>query len=194
MTEADLVGLIEQDRVDLEADSVREPGDYADLVSGQGKLLKWDTINNAYLSAVAELQGVQISLGVNREPPFRGKSLKNVMEIRRTQADQLAREQFEDRGAGGVNSSYTDAEFLRMQLALLKSSVAKPTGSIAQALRIRVDLLLGHFLVLRGETRRDAELADLAVRELPMQEGATPCWLMMLLISNSKTNKWGKRQ
>jgi hypothetical protein len=129
MTEADLVGLIEQDRVDLEADSVREPGDYADLVSGQGKLLKWDTINNAYLSAVAELQGVQISLGVNREPPFRGKSLKNVMEIRRTQADQLAREQFEDRGAGGVNSSYTDADFLRMQLALLKSSVAKPTVS-----------------------------------------------------------------
>lgn len=64
MTEADLVGLIEQDRVDLEADSVREPGDYADLVSGQGKLLKWDTINNAYLSAVAGLQGVQISLGV----------------------------------------------------------------------------------------------------------------------------------
>ena len=61
MTEADLVSLIEQDRVDLEADSVREPGDSADLVSGQGKLLKWDT---AYLSAVAELQGVQISLGV----------------------------------------------------------------------------------------------------------------------------------
>lgn len=51
------------------------------------------------------------------------------MEIRRTQADQLAREQFEGRGAGGVNSSYTDAEFLRMQLALLKSSVAKPTVS-----------------------------------------------------------------
>jgi len=40
MTEADLVSLIEQDRVDLEADSVREPGDCADLVSGQGKLLK----------------------------------------------------------------------------------------------------------------------------------------------------------
>jgi len=111
------------------------------------------------------------------------------MEIRRTQADQLAREQFEDRGAGGVNSSYTDADFLRMQLALLKSSVAKPT-----ALRIRVDLLLGHFLVLRGETRRGAELADLAVRELPKEEGATPCWLLMLSISNGKTNKWGKRQ
>ena len=126
MTEADLVSLIEQDRVDLEADSVREPGDSADLVSGQGKLLKWDTINNAYLSTIAELQGVQISL---EEPPFRGKSLKNVMEIRRTQADKLAREQFEDRGAGGVNSSYTDADFLRMQLALLKSSVAKPTVS-----------------------------------------------------------------
>jgi hypothetical protein len=60
MTEADLVSLIEQDRVDLEADSVREPGDCADLVSGQGKLLKWDTIK---LSAVAELKGVQISLG-----------------------------------------------------------------------------------------------------------------------------------
>jgi len=101
----------------------------------------------------------------------------------------LAREQFEDRGAGGVNSSYTDADFLRMQLALLKSSVAKPT-----ALRIRVDLLLGHFLVLRGETRRGAELADLAVRELPKEEGATPCWLLMLSISNGKTNKWGKRQ
>jgi hypothetical protein len=42
MTEADLVSLIGQDRVDLEADSVREPGDYADLVSGRGRLLKWD--------------------------------------------------------------------------------------------------------------------------------------------------------
>jgi Centromere DNA-binding protein complex CBF3 subunit, domain 2 len=73
-------------------------------------------------------------------------------------------------------------------------SFSNSWGSIAQALRIRVDLLLGHFLVLRGETRRDAELADLAVRELPKQEGATPCWLMMLSISNGKTNKWGKRQ
>ena len=53
---------------------------------------------------------------------------------------------------------------------------------------------MGHFFVLRGESRRGAELADLAGRKLPKQEGATPCQVASLCVSNGKTNKFGKKQ
>lgn len=48
--------------------------------------------------------------------------------------------------------------------------------------------------MLRGETRRGAELADLSGRLLPKAEGATDCHLLMLQVSNGKTNKFGKRR
>jgi centromere DNA-binding complex CBF3 subunit-like protein len=54
--------------------------------------------------------------------------------------------------------------------------------------------LFGHFLVLRGETRRGAELADLTLIPHPPGEGVTPCYSIALTISNGKTNKWGKKQ
>jgi Centromere DNA-binding protein complex CBF3 subunit, domain 2 len=61
-------------------------------------------------------------------------------------------------------------------------------------LRTRVDLLFGHFLVLRGETRRGAELADLTLVPHPPSEGITPCFSVALTISNGKNNKRGKKQ
>jgi hypothetical protein len=77
------------------------------------------------------------------------------------------------------------------QSALITAQYTDPPN---KALRIRLDLLLGHFLVLRGENRRGAELADLSCRLLPKQEGTTPCYMAMLCISNGKTNKFGKKQ
>lgn len=55
-------------------------------------------------------------------------------------------------------------------------------------------MLLGHFLVFRGETRRGAELADLALVHYPANKSVIKCFSFVLQIFNSKINKWGKKQ
>jgi hypothetical protein len=47
--------------------------------------------------------------------------------------------------------------------------------------RTQADILLGHYLVLRGENRRMAELADLSLVEfLAKNKGPTPCFAVVL--------------
>jgi len=53
-------------------------------------------------------------------------------------------------------------------------------------------MLLGHFLVLRGENRCIAELADLTVMQYLPEEGPTPCFAVVLQITASKTNQTGR--
>jgi hypothetical protein len=55
-------------------------------------------------------------------------------------------------------------------------------------------VLFGHYLVLRGENRRIAELADLAVLQYPLTEGPTACFAIVLQITAGKTNKSGSAE
>ncbi|EED18993.1 hypothetical protein TSTA_127010 [Talaromyces stipitatus ATCC 10500] len=57
-------------------------------------------------------------------------------------------------------------------------------------LRTTVDFLFGHNMLLRGEDWRHLELADLFT--LRMDEGPTPCWPMILMKLNGKTNQFGQ--
>ncbi|KAM4066744.1 centromere DNA-binding protein complex CBF3 subunit [Hirsutella rhossiliensis] len=62
-------------------------------------------------------------------------------------------------------------EWLRIQDLLLTGAAYTP-----QNLRTRVDLLFGHYYLLRGENRRKMELADLSLLDYPPSE-ARPLWL-----------------
>jgi hypothetical protein len=126
MNEQELLALLEEDRVDLEVDSVLDPETRATL---DGKFLKFDTIYNSYISALAEEYQFQVATEQNHYPNFRGAALKNLLNSRRAEEDSLSRIQFEDRGAGGLNSSYTEADFINIQKALLKSSSERVTVS-----------------------------------------------------------------
>jgi hypothetical protein len=55
-------------------------------------------------------------------------------------------------------------------------------------------MLFRHFLVLRGENRRIAELANLTVMQYPPEEGPTPCFAVVLQITASKMNQTGRAQ
>lgn len=55
-------------------------------------------------------------------------------------------------------------------------------------------MLFGHFLVLRGENRRMAELADLSIIQYPPEEGPTPCFAVVLQLTAGKMNKTGRAQ
>ncbi|KAM4062021.1 centromere DNA-binding protein complex CBF3 subunit [Hirsutella rhossiliensis] len=70
----------------------------------------------------------------------------------------------------GIQASYLPDEWLRIQDLLLTGAAYTP-----QNLRTRVDLLFGHYYLLRGENRRKMELADLSLLDYPPSEGPTPC-------------------
>ena len=178
----DLSAMVADDRGASDESSEDEDGE------GQGgSLLKFSTIE-VYVAAVAELWSVQLSMGLHSHALLRGPALNQELDKRRSQSDQQARQDYADRGAGGLNSGYTDAEFLQMNKLLLAQAAQRP-----QSLRTRVDALLGHYLVLRGQARRMAELCDLSIITYPLTEGPTPCHAIVLQTTNGKTNRNGKK-
>lgn len=135
----------------------------------EGALLTRGTID-AYLAAVMELWRVQVAHGnSNRENP-RGSAVRGFLEQRARQRSQLDRASFTDRGIDSIQAGYSPEEWLRIQDLLLTGA-----AHIPQNLRTRVDLLFGHYYLLRGENRRKMELADLSLLDYPQSEGPTQC-------------------
>jgi len=96
----------------------------AGVVVQPGRTLGYTTVK-LYVSAIAELYHHQVSAGLNAHPSFRRPGLKGLMvDLERTQATK-ALESFEDRGGGGAQGGYTEAEFLRMQEFMLSSVGSK---------------------------------------------------------------------
>ncbi|XP_044722252.1 centromere DNA-binding protein complex CBF3 subunit [Hirsutella rhossiliensis] len=80
-------------------------------------------------------------------------------------------------------------EWLRIQDLLLTGAAYTP-----QNLRTRVDLLFGHYYLLRGENRRKMELADLSLLDYPPSEGPTPCGCLVSLLRDGKLNKTARKE
>jgi hypothetical protein len=139
------------------------------------------------------LYKVQQALGHNTNRHPRGGVLRDVVRQTKEAQDSRDREAFVDRGAGGINAGYSDEEFLLLQQHLLESA-CQHSHAYPHFLRTRLDVLMGHFYVLRGENRREGELADLALLSYPPTEGPTPCRAVVFTISKGKTNKSGKKQ
>ena len=51
-----------------------------------------------------------------------------------------------------------------------------------QNLQTRVDLLFGHYYLLRGENRHKIELTDLSLLDYPLSEGLTACGCLVSLL------------
>ncbi|KAJ5085702.1 short-chain dehydrogenase [Penicillium argentinense] len=60
-------------------------------------------------------------------------------------------------------------------------------------LRTAVDFLFSHNMLLLGESRRQLQFPDLFTISLP-NEGPTPCWPMIMIMNNGKTNQFGRLQ
>ncbi|KNB04687.1 hypothetical protein FOXG_06734 [Fusarium oxysporum f. sp. lycopersici 4287] len=89
----------------------------------------------------------------------------------------------------GAAAGYSPDEWLRVQDLLLSGAAYMP-----QNLRTRVDLLFGHYYLLRGENRRKMELADLSLLDYPSSEGPTPCGCLVTLLQDGKLNKTAKKE
>jgi len=63
-----------------------------------------------------------------------------------------------------------------------------------QNFRTRLDLLFGHYYLLRGENRRKIKLTDLSLLDYPSTEGPTLCGCLVSLLQDSKMNKTVKKE
>ena len=92
--------------------------------------------------------------------------------------------EYQDRGVGTMLDGYSSAELDRLMGDLLGQE-RQP----AKFLRTRLDFLLGHLLVTRGENRRWLDLADLCSVDFELQEGPTRCICLVATFGQGKTFK-----
>jgi hypothetical protein len=138
-----------------------------------------------YVKAIVALWKTQAALDpslAGRHP--RGQAVRGLLNTREKMVQQHKRETYHDRGAGTVQDAYTERDMRNMSAYYF--GLSTPRG-----IRDRLDFLLGHALVARGETTRFIQLADLFTMELK-NEGPTVCEILMVVMRQGKTNVHGR--
>ena len=147
-----------------------------------------------YVSAAIALYNIQKSRGTNSYPHPRGTKLKAVLKARRQKEFVRRKAEFQDRGRGTLQDGYNQRDMIKVIRACwtnFTDAKSFSTVSVQSHLRTAVDFLVSHAMLLRGETRRNVQLADLFL--LPLEnEGPTPCNAMVMIIDNGKTNQFGR--
>jgi hypothetical protein len=185
---SEVAELLAEDREGYVPPAALVPAEEPTAEAAEGSLLTKGTID-AYIAAVIELWRVQVAHGNRNTENPRGAAVRGFLEQRGRQRGRLDRENFQDRGKEGIQAGYSPEEWLRIQDILLSGVAYSP-----QNLRTRVDLLFGHYYLLRGENRRKLELADLSLLDYPPSEGPTPCGCLVSLLQDGKMNKTAKKE
>ena len=155
---------------------------------GEGDLFTKGTVD-VYIAAVIELWRVQVAHGNKNTENPRGATVRGILEQRGHQRNRFNRASFKDCGTEGIQVGYSSAEWLAIQEHLLHGAATTP-----QNLRTRVDLLFGHYYLLRGENRRKLELADLSLLDYPAGEDPSPCGCLVSLPQDGKMNKTARKE
>lgn len=173
-------------------DSDNDDEDDNDKANEQGlnKTLKYNTVRG-YKTALVDLWQQQTARGLHNHSHPNGSALRALMTDLLRKQDSKKKETFEDRGRGTVADGY-DAKGLRDILAeFWRQSQSDAPMTIAATLRGRLDFILSHLLLARGEARRFAELPDLQLLMLD-NEGPSLCPVLLYIMSNGKTNQNGR--
>jgi hypothetical protein len=114
------------------------------------------------VSALCALYDDQAVAGRNTHPHPRGKGLKALVERLKIECAAEKRRTFEDRAINGLNDGYTIEQAGRLCALLLRNRMEDGrrliTGADLYLLRTRLDFLILHAMMLRGESTRKAEL------------------------------------
>ena len=152
--------------------------------------LKFQSVR-VYRTALVNLYRYQHSRGSNRHPDPNRAALQSLFKVQRSTQHQKSKKHHEDRGKGTVADGYGLQELQRLTDSFWRLSESGKSVTVGSFLRTGLDFLLGHFLLLRGESRRSAELADLQLLMLE-NEGPTPAPCLLYIMSNGKTNQNGR--
>lgn len=139
-----------------------------------------------YVSAVCSLWSTQKALGNNSYDTPRGPLVKALLDSRERGEAKRRRAEYQDRGALTLQDGYNAETFSRVVrgcwLSTTRSGIIQQDSapSTLSGLRTAVDLLFGHNILLRGETRRTIQLPDLFSLELK-NEGPSRCPALVLI-------------
>jgi centromere DNA-binding complex CBF3 subunit-like protein len=147
------------------------------------------SVSSAEVSSLMALWRIQYASqppGGSIPPPVRSVGLKNVLKLRAS-AESAPRRRHGGSDEDTVKHCWT-----------ARAGVSED-GKRKRVLPIQVeswlwtavDILFSHSILLRREPVRWAELPDLFSVETK-GEGATPCWFMLMVTDNGKTNHFGK--
>ena len=163
---------------------INEDGQEASTsASGQAPLSS-KTIDG-YVSAAINLYSEQVSLRTNNGKHPRGDALSSYLSSLKREDRKRKRDNYEDRAAGTIQDGYSREIYQRINQHLLE----KP--DVPHAARTRLDHLFGFAIMARGESMRQAQLADLFALPLP-GEGAQEATAVVLIMDNGKTNAFGR--
>ncbi|KAF2178737.1 hypothetical protein K469DRAFT_802592, partial [Zopfia rhizophila CBS 207.26] len=134
-----------------------------------------------YIAAIVDLWSFQKSKGMNSHPTPRGEGLNGLLRARTRGEHKRRRLEFADRAVGTLQDGYSEAKMRKKQ----------SKQSTEPYLRTAVDFLLAHNMLLRSESRLEAELPDFFTVPLP-DKGPTPCYPMIMIMDNGKMNPLGR--
>jgi hypothetical protein len=147
-----------------------------------------------YVNSIVDHWSWQQALGVNSHKNPRGHLVRALLKAHNATEDARKRKEYVDRGLHTLQDGYTK-ENIRAIVRYCwtgwredKSKYRKPQAQESY-LRTAVDFLLSHSMLLRGEDVRGLQLPDMFT--IQMNEGPTPCWPMILMKSQGKTNQFG---
>jgi hypothetical protein len=148
-----------------------------------------DSVESSYVSALCAPYDDQAVTGLNTHPHPRGKGLKALVVRIKIDWAVGKRRTFEDRAISGLNDGYTIEQPGRLCALLLRGGMEDGrrlvTGADLYLLRTRLDFLMLYAMMLRGESTRKAELADLCSVLLPNE--SSECLGLVLRTSAGKT-------
>lgn len=152
--------------------------------------LKFQSVRG-YKTGLMNLYYYQAARASNHHPNPNGASLKSLMKAQRITQHRKSKDHHEDRGKGTIADGYNLDELRRISDSFWRHSEDTKHVTSGCFLRSNLDFLLGHFLLLRGESRRRAELPDLQLLLLE-NEGCAPAPCLLYIMSNGKTNQNGR--
>jgi hypothetical protein len=164
---------LEEEDSDTSSDSEETPA---------GLPLGPDSIESGYVSALVSLWSDQKLEGSNHYPHPRGQLLRAFLEDLKIARSSLRRAECEDRAISGLKDGYNLVQARAMSIALLAGIKGRAEEKM---LRTRLDLLLLHSMMLRSESTRYAELADLC--SLRLDNEGPNCLAVIMQITQGKT-------
>ncbi|EDN11037.1 predicted protein [Histoplasma mississippiense (nom. inval.)] len=144
-----------------------------------------------YVAAVVDLYRFQKSRGINSSDHPRGQLVSAVLRTHETKESVRKRAQYVDRGANTLQDGYNEKMMIHLMKFCWTGWYKNDQTSVMSHLRTGLNFLMNHNMLLRGETSRTAQLPDLFTLQLS-NEGPTPCWPMILITDNGKTNQLGR--
>ena len=130
---------------------------------------------------------MQKAMGMNSHQFPREDNVREYLKVLQRRDAQRDKEQFADKSRDTLLDGYTEDEFESVCRELWSRGHSSPECYF----RTLVDILLGHYMLTRGDDRRSAEISDLFTFEFK-GEGPTRCMPLIFTTRAGKQNQHGR--